>query len=1316
MAQSDELRGFTGTGMDTDSSPESIAPNDVINAVNVRFTGTKGQESNYGTNIESARPLSGSLLPGINSVIGGGRFDDTGQILGFRYNSAGNCQMILYDYKANTYSVIFTDKTNSAGQTLLPLDPQKEVLAILINKTYAIWWAKDLEVGYTNLKTLAAGGYGTVLWEDLSLLKPQCMVPPTGTYGNDPGQPANYLYGNLPQFTVQYVNADFNYSAWSTRSKRIVPYQENTPTLGANVGQNNYIIVAVNAGSARAATINIARQFDDTGQFYTVKSVDRTYILALPNTTVNVSSQIYEAYDPATNTYYFVYYNNTIAIPVPAPETDLLYDYIWPSNAGALLNGNIAAIADWKTLYARPTTQINISGIGYNPNITIPAGTYPDPFFDAGRFSGAVGSGEGNHKRSMYIEFGGTPHTGDTILVVLYDIRNATSTLRYPYIVPSGQDGDRNAVAATMAEKIPDANAVDIGFGVVRVNFVGPPYFELQLFSIELAFGGATVANSIPTVLDNTTYQAAIEYFDYKSRPFPLCTNNTYIFNTPSYAQVSGQAIQISLKILTAAAPASAVSYQVILTKPPVTTVIDTLGSILTFKGVWDAYANSPELSVNSGSVGDVYQITAPANPGDVDHYTNLGTGEAYKTGDYVVNIGGSNGSSGAGQYYAILPRLFGNLAGNDILALSLNPLNLFNADYSQQGVSTILAYDYAVGDRCTFHYWIDDDSNINYFNNPCINVAVLGFDPATYTVKLEKSAAFTYSTGHIYYNGQQIDVRNIFFRLYSPQPQTQTASSIQNETVWFEVGDRHTITNGLHDDLNITIIDGGVYYKTRQYADALRPYAIAPKQVLATDFNYSDFYPSTYASWGRPRTYEDVFEETEQRASIIPSQPYVLGSKNNGLTRFYPENIYGDSDGQTSSSNGGIQWMWQRSSQLVIMQELGTFYAPVNEAYTVLNAQLTGQSISEKLLNNGRYDTEGVGLGGTKCYCTRYSTGYGVDPNKSLPYEWTTGGIFPISGKMSKFFKSVLQLAYAQGKKIDMFYDDYYEEVVLTVQADGGQLFFFPFADGIWDPANHYNIVGTDVSATPDGAHCTASYDSGTGLVTYTPAAGYIGNDVATFTFDPGTGDITLNNCLTWTAGTDVVFSFSFTPIIDYPVSSVAYSNTILVGGNTIPSAISISGSDGEYSINGGAFTNVSGTVNAGDTVQVRQTSSASNLTMVTTTLTIDGQSAAFNVTTIHGGGDPANLFINNFSSVNIAKIALSGSGDYEYNNTPSSTFTFHTIDNGDNYDIFIKIGSASDPDILVDVNGDSRTVSMGGSVTYETIRTPIYITFNDA
>ena len=1284
MAAINNIRWLKLGGMDTDSAAEFIAPNDWVLAFNVRVTGTSQGEDGIASNPESNQLITQSLPAGINKGIGGGSFEDVGLVVFFRYNSAGNNQISVYNSVTKTEQVIFTDKTDSGGKVLLPLNPQNYVKAILVNEIYLLWVANGLEVGFTNMNTLMSGGYGTVLAEDLSLLKPQCLAPPTGTYGSDLGQPANYLYGNLPQFNVQYVNADFNYSAWSTWSKRIVPYQQNTPTFGADVTQNNYIIVSVNIGSIRATTINIACRFA-LQIFSIIKSVDRAYVVALPNTSVNVATQVYEAYDPATNLYSFAFYNNDVSFPIAPTETDLAYDYIWPTNALGLLNGNIAALSDLQVGYPRPATSVTIGAAGYNPNIGIPAGTYANPFKVISFFPGDSGSGAGDHRRRVSITLGGIPHTGDAVSYQLTDIRNAGAVIvSTPYVVPSGQDGNLVAVGSSFSETIPGSNYYDNGDGTVTINFVTPSYYGLTSVPIKLFFSGALVANSIPGVLDNTVYQLALGYRDGPGGRFlPLETDNTFITPTPSYAQVFGQAIQITWKINTAAAPKNAYDYQWLITKPPVNALIDVLASVLNYKGTWDGHTNSPSLAVNVGTVGDVYQIAAPPLPTDTPA-VNLGNNGPYNTGDYLYYNG---------QSWAILPKAFGDLTGKNILAFSLNSLNLYTSEYAQQGINTVLTYDFSPGDRCTLHYFIPLTGAINtftitpgsgytngtytnvslsggtgsgavatiivsggkvtsvqltntgtgytngdtltgtvtggtgwhlvinalsvvYFNNPCINMSVLGYDSGNYIVKVENSAALVYTGGHLEYNGVQIDARNIFMRLYSPAPQNQTVSATLNGTVWYEIGERFTITNGVHDTLSGVITDGGVYYKTRQYDDALKPYSAIPVQVLATDFNYSDFYASAYASFGRPRSYYDELEKTERKAITITSQNYILGSKKNGLTRFYPADVYGEADGQTSSSFGAIQATWQRGDILVIIQELNIFYVPVNIAYQQLNAELTGVAISEKLLNNGRYETKGIGVGLAKeAFCHNENWAAIIDPNRSEPFEVTVGGVDSISGKMSKYFKQVFALAYSQGKKIVLFYNRYYDEVMCCIEAEGGILTLFPFDINTWDPFNHYVITGGDVSATPNGAHCTASYDASTGLVTYTPAANYIGGDVATFTFNPGGGNITLNNCLAWTEGTSTVNPFNFIAQFGVPTGTVIYSNTILIGGINMPVAISIVG--GRYSINGGAFTSSPGTTVNGDLIQVNQTSSGSFSTLTVATLTVSAYSAPFDVTT---------------------------------------------------------------------------------------------------
>lgn len=1311
----DNIKLLAGTGMNLEDAPEYVK--DYIVAYNFRVGGTDLSEQGDGTNPESTALITQSVPAGINKGIGGGSFEDVGLVVFPRFNTAGNCQIVVYNNLTQTEQVVYEDVTDSAGLTLLPWNPQNYIKFILVNETYLIWVGTDLEVGYTNLNTLISGGYGTVLAEDLSLLKPQCLIPPTGTYGSDLGQAANYWYGQLPMFTVQWVNEEFNYSFWSTRSKRIVPYQQNTPTLGQNVTQNNYIILAVNAGSIRVQTINIARQRNAETVFSIIRSVNRDYVITLPHTAVDVATEIYEAYDPATNLYYYVSYGNELAIPVAPTQTDATYSYVWPSNTVSLINGNIVALSDLNVGYPRPTTSVTVKAIGYNPNIQIPAGTYGNPLTKTGSFPGSSGSGAGSHRRIMSVSMGGSPATGDLITIVIADIRNASATQTYTYVVPSAQNGNLAAVVNSISEILPSASYVANGDGTYTITFTGPPYYGLQTYAIQLFFAGANVANSIPTIYDNTTYQLALSYRDGSQtivggRFFPLDTDNSFIVTTPSYAQVNGQAIEITWQINDLTAPLGAIDYQWMITAPPVDATIDIIAGLLSYKGSWDAHTNMPTLAVNVGTVGDVYQIGTPSLPTDTTFF-NLGSGGPYNTGDYVYYNG---------QSYSILPKSFGDLTttGN-ILAFNINALNLYTSEYSDQGVSTVLSYDFSPGDRCTLHYWIASIGTINtflitggtgytngtytgvaltggtgtgaiatvtvagnivttvvlttagsgysigdvltgtvtggtgwsigvtalvtmgknYFNAPCVNLSVLGFDSGNYIVKVENSAAFTYAGGHVLYNGFQIDGRDIFLRLYTPAPINQDISSTLNGIIWREIGERFPITNGEHSVLNGTITDGGAYYLTRQYTDALLSYLNPPIQVLATSFGYSDFYTSSYSSLtsSRPRSYYDELEQTERKAITITSQQYILGSKNNGLTTFYQADIYGEQDGQTSSSFGAIQWLWQRGDILLIGQELNVFYAPVNITYIQLTAQVAQEAISEKLLNNGRYSTSNRGVGKAKeAFCFNEDTGWMVDPNYSDVFEITLAGVFSISGKMNKYLKQVLNSAYSQGYKIVLFYNRYYDELMVCIETLGGVLTLFAFTESSWNPFNNYSIIPADVSATPNGVHCTASYNGTTGVVTYTPTPGYSGNDTATFTFDPGTGPITLNNCLTWIAGDTTTNPYSFAPVVGAVLSTYIQSNSVQNVGPNIAVPISITG--GQYSINGGAFTSTAGTVEPNDIVIVEVMSSASYTTLTSCTLTMGGTSATFDVTTRAN----ANFAAQAQHGVNI--VAINGSG----------------------------------------------------------------------
>ena len=85
---------------------------------------------------------------------------------------------------------------------------------------------------------------------------------------------------------------------------------------------------------------------------------------------------------------------------------------------------------------------------------------------------------------------------------------------------------------------------------------------------------------------------------------------------------------------------------------------------------------------------------------------------------------------------------------------------------------------------------------------------------------------------------------------------------------------------------------------------------------------------------------------------------------------------------------------------------------------------------------------------------------------------------------------------------------------------------------------------------------------------------------------------------------------------MVNVQLSSDVFSNAITITGDSLPQAISID--VGQYSINGGSYTSAVGTVNSGDIVIVKHTSSGSYNSPVSSILTVGGVSDRFTSYTI--------------------------------------------------------------------------------------------------
>lgn len=111
------------------------------------------------------------------------------------------------------------------------------------------------------------------------------------------------------------------------------------------------------------------------------------------------------------------------------------------------------------------------------------------------------------------------------------------------------------------------------------------------------------------------------------------------------------------------------------------------------------------------------------------------------------------------------------------------------------------------------------------------------------------------------------------------------------------------------------------------------------------------------------------------------------------------------------------------------------------------------------------------------------------------------------------------------------------------------------------------------------------------------------------TYSYDAGGNLLSIRS----TGGVPQVLTI--TPVSGASAGTSVVSAPITVAG--VVGAASISITNGEYQINGGAWTNVAGTVSNGDTVKVRITASATPSAVIRATLTIGISSGDFVVTT---------------------------------------------------------------------------------------------------
>jgi hypothetical protein len=1163
-----DLKNFVGGGMDTDSAPELIAKNDYVEGFNIRNTGNKSGEEGYVIAVESNSAIPLTLQTGINKCIGSAQFENVRKIYKFIYNSQNRHLITEIDYDTDTETIIFTNLVDSDSVDVLNLDSSYYITDIKLLNDLLIFRNSLNEPCLINIARLKSGGYGTVTKDDFLLIKKPPSVTPIASYSNDQFFYSNLLQGKLFQFRHQFIYEDQESSVWGPISNRPVPEEEANPNVGFVTTSNNCLIITVDIGDNRVTEINVASRQGNLDWAY-INDVKRSEILAIPNSVIDINNQIYEAYNPATNTYSFVFHNNGLYSPVDVLETDLLQDHI-PKQSESLevingrgdvnSNSSILTLGNNTEGYARPNTGVDINVTPYNPNISIippPATNYLKVVAQpAVRISGT------SRRNCLYL-FSGAPALNDAVEIYVINLNGTIVAFTYELLVTITDVGaglletvKRYAADIAATNTVRDVSVNLSTGGVVELRFTtkneddNPGGMRLTsgpkppLVTVAAASSGAI--RSIHSLKTNSSYQLALAYYDRYGRSFPIQTNTRlsteesgFVARTDPYPKYNGQLPSIDWS-LSGPAPEFAETYQWLI-------------------------------SPNTTHLNTVYVAGSVDNP--------------ITTATPTINVN----------------------------------IKSFNK-YQENNPNSTVFYDFSKGDRVLFCYSLSDDTNTkNFFDGvsaPIIDVEVVDYvididteDPelSTYTLVIRTPS----SAGVDAIN--EVIEKNLLLEIYTPLNST---AQLDN-TIFYEIGPRYPITNGEHTVTSGNIRNGDTYFKTRTYnlpSDLETSYTF-----LVEDFNFSDFYDSKFTEYGRARSYFDTPENKKFMADIRYSYELVADSRINLLNRFYPENKV-----SFDSRYGGIKKLFQRDNTLVCIQETKVGYIPIN--VSIIEDQVAQENIatSTRLLNKIRYSESGnMGIGNAVESFTEYSgTMYFVDPNRSEPVQISYNGIRPISAKMSKYFKNTLKNASDNNVKIIGYYNIYNKEYIVTTESTAGFINQLAFNDTNWEFNEPYTVNNSTLAIVGSPSNGTLSAITATGSVDYTGDIGTTGSDTFSFSFTPtgGGASVTKNVCINVSQGNIDLFNFILGFVVNQPLSSDSDPSNIIGNlGNTAPVAISIS-AGGQYRINGGAWTSSSGYYYPGEQVEVRVFTSASLDTETTTTLTIGNRSAVFSATTETG------------------------------------------------------------------------------------------------
>ena len=565
--------------MDRENSPETVSLYDYMEAHNIRSVGNDESDANYLSNLEGNLKVTLNLPLGQSRCVGSAGFENTSNAYFVRYNSMGYHQIVEFDYETSTETVVFENLTDSADEDIFPLEADTYFSDIrLMHDQFLIMTNGDSPIFTLNVDTLKENrGSRVVTREDLLLHKNPSLYPPTFEYLSNTSRTSNTLRGNLFQFKVQYEYEDYRTSTWGPNSKRNVPEDEPSDGQGQNVALYNVLKVRVDVGTDRVDKINIGVR---TGldNWLLARTVDRERVVNLPNTDIpdnngNINSNtITEAYNPSTNEYIFLFYNDGLYPIIDQVEVESKYDYI-PHTAETVevINGNMLALGGLTEGYDRPELEeVTVTATYYEPDITGEITGNPNKF--------AVNAipfyWSSNRYKNWHIHFEGDPKTGD---VFVFQIKQIASVIPDTHQYEVTSTDESNGMSYTLANIVNYLASVTPGSMIFNSNPSWGDYIsvrndvDIENWDVESAYVrnaslGTLSTQSKPTLKSGASYQLAYAPFDENGKFFPIVTDERFIVKTDSKSAQLGKVPQINWRI-SPEAPEGAVGYHILMSE-----------------------------------------------------------------------------------------------------------------------------------------------------------------------------------------------------------------------------------------------------------------------------------------------------------------------------------------------------------------------------------------------------------------------------------------------------------------------------------------------------------------------------------------------------------------------------------------------------------------------------------------------------------------------------------------------------------------------------------------------------------------------------